>query len=48
MNQSERQINNQNQKMKNYVGFPIKIQFDFLHTDVCVNLGTRKCLLKCV
>ena len=23
MNQSERQINNQKQKMKNYVGFPI-------------------------
>ena len=41
MNQSERQINNQNQKMKNYVGFPIEnpIWPDFLHSDVCVNLG---------
>ena len=28
MNQSERQINNQKQKMKNYEGFPIEIQFD--------------------
>ena len=32
MNQSERQINNQKQKMKNYEGFPIKnpIWPDFL------------------
>ena len=41
MKQAERQINNKEQKMRNYKVLPMEnlIWLDFLHSDVCVNLG---------